>query len=161
GIVDAGYNQQLGNISGSGQFLIGTTDSPATALVGFASTSLTVPSILNNNGGLSGVNSAAHFGKVGTGIIFQTIGNNSANLELSVRDGSLVIGGATGAVTNSSTTGSPISIYAGGQLRLGGNYNASAPFGPIAPLAFTGSGGQERISNTSPIRMAGGTLRLD
>lgn len=145
GINDVGYNQQIGSISGSGQFLVGTTNSAATALVGFTNTSTT----LSGSAGLAGFNSGSHFGKVGTGTLTVSNENASFNTSYSVRDGNLSLTGAKGSLTNSLAGTGPISVYDGTMLRAN---NTTAP---------TYGGTQGKLSDTADVRMVGGQLRFD
>jgi len=163
GLSDVGYNQQVGNISGNGQFIFGTTDSAATSLVGYLNSNATL------SGSLAGVNINSHFGKVGTGIFTVSGTNNSANLALSVRDGQLVLSGTAGALTNSVSNSGAISVYGGAQLRLNNttalgtaaSEQTQKVVGLTPPGTLTPAFQQGRLSNTAPMRLAGGVLRYD
>jgi len=164
GLSDAAYNQQVGSVAGLGQFLVGTTDSPATALVGYSNGNTTV------GGTLNGVNVGSQFAKVGTGILTVNGANASANLGLSVRDGQFVLGTANGSLVNSLPGSGATTLYGGSILRLN---STTAPALSVAeqttkvtgatgpPFATSPAFQAGRLSNTASMRVAGGLLRYD
>ncbi len=146
GVGEAAYNQQHGNITGGGQYSVGTNNASATVLSGF----LNATGNLSGLGGLAGFNANSHFGKVGTGLFLISNLSASYNAQFSVRDGGMFFQGAQAGLVNSLPNSGAISVYSGAQLDL--KNNASV---------FTGGGGQGRLSDTAPVRLAGGILRID
>lgn len=148
GTPDAGYNVQVASMSGFGQFLVGTTNSSSTALVGFSNANTTV----NGPASFAGFNINSHYGKVGTGVLTVQSDNESLNMAISVRDGGITLStsgtGRNGVLTNSLPNAGSLSVYQTGILRL--QNTTSVP-----------TTAQQRLSDTAPMRLAGGILRND
>jgi fibronectin-binding autotransporter adhesin len=159
GFSDAGFNQQLGGLSGTrdsdngitaGSFQIGSAAAASTVLSGFNNANTALTSNTTTGANLSTGNAASHFGKVGTGTFTYGGSGTFGAGSVSVRDGAVVLAsasGSSGAFQNGNNAQGDISIYAGATLRLNNG---------------TGSANnQNRIGNTATVVLAGGTLQLD
>ena len=147
--TEAGYNQQLGNITGSAGLNIGSfstafvAQQSATLAVGFANADATYAGVIRY------ATTSSHIAKVGTGVFTNTASMGSlATLlsDLSVRDGRYQVSGAGtfGSTSGSPTGASSLRIYAGAEFR-----------------AVTGTATGGRVQNTTAINLAGGIFRLD
>ncbi|CAN5554243.1 hypothetical protein BH11PLA2_BH11PLA2_05780 [soil metagenome] len=145
GLPQSGFNQQLGNVSGAGQLLVGDA-LPATVLSGYLGGNVA----MNGSATLTGTNTASHFGKVGGGTLQLRSSNNAYSASISVRQGTILIetsGTGIGSQAGSSVTYA--TVYGGTQLRLN---NANVTGGVPA---------QGRLGDLFDIRLSGGTFRLD
>jgi hypothetical protein len=142
GFPDVGTGIQLGSVSGTGAFQVGTTLSASAAAVGFGDATFS----LTSTGTLSAANAGSHFAKVGAGTFTDAGAQASFSGSVSVRDGLFNFSGSTAATGGfgSASTG-PVAVYAGAELRE----------------TMTGTGTNGRIGNTQAITLNGGTLRMD
>jgi hypothetical protein len=136
GFTAGAFTQSLGSVTGSGILQVGDTTHSAALLVGFGAGDFTFA------GQVIAFNAGSHLAKVGPGTMTLTGASTAVTGSLAVRGGAVVIQGG-GTLTTTGTAGT-VTISQGATLHLD---NTSQAVG-------------NRLTDTAPINLAGGTFRL-
>jgi hypothetical protein len=144
GTQAAAYSQQLGRLvgTGTGSYQIGGATTVATTLTGFLNGTDSYAGSVQAN------NAASQFAKVGTGALTVTGSSASFFGVLSVRDGSLILQGGSGQLTNGGAVVGGGQVLAGAVLRLNN-----------AGVATVNQG--DRLQDNGSFTLAGGTFQMD
>jgi hypothetical protein len=144
GTQAAAYSQQLGRLigTGTGSYQIGGAATVATTLTGFLNGTDSYAGSVQAN------NFSSQFAKVGTGTLTITGASTSFLGVLSVRDGSLVLQGGSGRLTNGGSTVGGGQVLAGATLWLNNAGVATANQG-------------DRLQDNGTFTLSGGTLQID